>query len=90
MRRFLACLLLASSLAPLPAAAQAQSCGDLWYRRNAVYKAAGYCFKTARAIQAFGNAGCMYDGMDEVPLSPVQHRIVADIIAQERAWGCRD
>ena len=36
--------------------AQAQSCGELWYRRNSLYKQAGYCFKTARAIRTFGNA----------------------------------
>ena len=90
MRRSVICLIVAVCLAPCAAFAQAQSCGDLWYRRNAVYKAAGYCFKTARAIQAFGNAGCMYDDMNDIPLSPVQHRIVADIIAQERGWGCRD
>lgn len=90
MRRTAICLFSMSLLVPAAAMAQASSCGDLWYRRNAIYKAAGYCFKTARAIQAFGNAGCMYDSVDEVLLSPVQHRIVADIISQERAWGCRD
>ncbi len=28
-------------------------CDDLWYRRNAIYKAGGYCFKTPRAIAQF-------------------------------------
>ena len=34
-------------LAALPA--QAQGCEELWYRRNSLYKQAGYCFKTAGA-----------------------------------------
>jgi hypothetical protein len=68
--------------------ASAQSCGDLWYQRNSIYKQAGYCFKTARAISAFGNAGCSYDNVSDVPLSPRQGRIVAAIRAQERGIGC--
>jgi hypothetical protein len=69
--------------------AQAQSCGDLWYRRNSIFKEAGYCFKTGRAIRAFGNAGCQYDEEADVPLSPRQRRIVASIQAEERDLGCR-
>ena len=69
--------------------AQAQSCGDLWYRRNSIYKAAGYCFKTARAIRTFGNAGCSYDSEYALPLSPGQRRAVAQIIRAERNFGCR-
>jgi hypothetical protein len=69
-------------------AASAQSCGELWYQRNSIYKQAGYCFKTARAISAFGNAGCSYDEVSDVPLSPRQGRIVATIRAQERSIGC--
>lgn len=71
------------------ALAQGGSCDDLWYRRNAEYKQAGYCFHTARGIRAFGNAGCQFDNVEEVPLSPQSQRIVADILAQERAYGCR-
>lgn len=67
--------------------AQAQSCGDLWYRRNSIFKAAGYCFKTARAIRAFGNAGCSYDSEYDVPLSARQ-RALAAAIGEERALGC--
>lgn len=72
-----------------PARAQNGFCRDLWYRRNAIYKDAGYCFRTADAIRAFGNAGCQYDDMASVPLSPVDHRIVAGIVEQEREAGCR-
>lgn len=82
---------LAWSLAPLillAPAAQAASCGELWYARNAIYKEAGYCFRTARAIQAFGNAGCTFDNMNDVPLSARARAQVADIVAQERYQGC--
>ena len=72
------------------ALAQAQSCGALWYRRNAVYRVAGYCFKTARAIRAFGNMGCSFNDTNDVPLLPVQRQIVAETLAQERALGCHD
>jgi hypothetical protein len=69
--------------------AHAQSCDELWYLRNAIYKAAGYCFKTSRAISTFGNAGCMYDSENAVPLSADGRRQIADIIRSERAYGCR-
>jgi hypothetical protein len=49
MLRALACLSLVIGAVPILAwEAQAQSCGELWYRRNSIYKQAGYCFKTAR------------------------------------------
>jgi YARHG domain len=69
--------------------AQAQSCADLWYQRNSIFKEAGYCFRTPRGVRAFGNAGCLYDEESEVPLSDRQRRIVAQIRATERAYGCR-
>lgn len=72
----------------LPAPARADTCEDLWFSRNEVYKAQGYCFKTTRAIRAFGNAGCAYDALEEVPLSNAQRRMVADLAREERARGC--
>ena len=87
--RALACLSLVVGAVPILASeAQAQSCSELWYRRNSIYKQAGYCFKTARAIQAFGNAGCSYDSESDVPLSARQRGIVAAIREQERDLGC--
>ncbi|HEX8168072.1 MAG TPA: YARHG domain-containing protein [Beijerinckiaceae bacterium] len=68
--------------------AWAQSCGQLWYERNSIYKAAGYCFRTPRAIGVFGNAGCRYDSEYDVPLSARQRRRVEDIRAMERELGC--
>lgn len=68
--------------------AGAQSCEDLWIARNEIYKARGYCFRTARAISAFGNAGCQYDAIEDVPLSAHDRRVVADILRQERTRRC--
>jgi hypothetical protein len=72
------------------AGAAEASCASLWRERNQIYKDAGYCFKTARAIRAFGNAGCQYDSINDVPLSANQRAIVSDIVEQERMMGCRD
>lgn len=68
--------------------AVAQSCEDLWYQRNEIYKAQGYCFRTQRGISAFGNAGCQYDNVEDVPLSANQRRVIADIQRVERTRGC--
>jgi YARHG domain len=64
------------------------SCQALYLKRNGIYKQRGYCFKTAKAIKAFGNAGCSYDDIDDVPLSPDQHKAVARMRSTERAKGC--
>ncbi len=78
------CLL---SISVSPALA-AFPCDELWGERNAIYKDAGYCFRTERAIRAFGNAGCKYDELADVPLSARQRADIADIQRQERAAGC--
>ena len=87
--RALGCLsLVVGAVTIVASEAQAQSCSELWYRRNSIYKQAGYCFKTARAIQTFGNAGCSYDSEYDIPLSARQRGIVAAIREQERDQGC--
>ncbi len=63
-------------------------CEELWQNRNQIYKDAGYCFRTARAIRVFGNAGCQYDNLNFVPLSPVQRREIADIQRYENRRNC--
>ena len=87
MKRFGLSVIAVALVAATPAAAA--SCGELWYARNAVYKQAGYCFKTARAIRAFGNAGCVYDYEGAVPLTQQQRAYVANIVRQEQYQGCR-
>jgi Domain of unknown function (DUF4424)/YARHG domain len=64
------------------------SCDDLWSERNSIFKAAGYCFKTGRAIRQFGNAGCQYDNLADVTLSPNQQNLVNDISAEEAEQRC--
>src|SRR4030095_787097 len=54
-----------------------------------IYKEAAYASKPARPIRYFGNAGCSYDNERELPLSRATHARVAQIIAEERAYGCR-
>jgi hypothetical protein len=86
-KRFYATTAILAGVIFMPALAQA-SCSSLWYERNQIYKDAGYCFKTSRAIRAFGNSGCSFDDIDDVPLSARQRAIVRDIAAQERRMGC--
>lgn len=86
-----------SSLAALPAIGDAPaharsgavaSCDDLWYERNALYKAGGYCFRTARAIRTFGNAGCGYDPLEDVPLSANDRRRIGDLQRTAQQQDC--
>ena len=80
-------LVTAATLAAV-APAYAESCHELWTERNSYYKRAGYCFKTRRAIDYFGNGGCMYDSEGDLPLSPGERRRIAEITRLERASGC--
>ncbi len=73
-----------ASIIAVPASAQS-TCEQLWYSRNAIFKEAGYCFKTARAIRTFGNAGCQYDEQGDVPLSHRQRGDIDEIQRAERA-----
>jgi hypothetical protein len=45
----------------------ALDCGQLWYQRNAILWAAGYCFQERRAARIFGNAACAYDDVSVLP-----------------------
>ena len=64
------------------------SCDQLWFDRNSIFKAAGFCFKTPQAISAFGNAGCLYDNEYDVPLSQKDRDLVAAILGAERLRQC--
>jgi YARHG domain len=64
------------------------SCEQLWSGRNGIFKVAGYCFKTARAIAAFGNAGCVYDDIDAVRLSAEDQNLAEAIQRVEQAKAC--
>ena len=48
----------------------------------------GYCFKTSKAIKAFGNAGCLYDDAALVPLNKFEKYNVNAIKKVEKQKGC--
>ena len=56
--------------------------------RGVIFKAAGFCFKTSRAISALGNAGWRYDNEYKVPLSQKDRNLVEDIQREERYRRC--
>jgi len=89
MRIIVAAVLAGMATVVFAGSARAQDCDELWYERNAIYKRAGYCFKTQRAISTFGNAGCMYDNAEELPLTSRQRARIARIVRLERELGCR-
>ena len=83
---------LALAVAALVVAAQsarADECSELWFSRNRIYKSAGYCFKSSRALEVFGNAGCQYDDMRDVPLSESDRVAVGRYVREEAVLGCR-
>jgi YARHG domain len=77
-------------IASISAASAQSRCERLWVARNQIFKDAGYCFKTRRAIAYFGNAGCQYDSESRVPLSRGERARVARLQAEERELGCAD
>jgi len=62
------------------------SCQRLWVMRNRIYKNNGYCFKTRRGRNYFGNAGCW---TSNPRLSRAERNRVNAIRRAERAKGCR-
>jgi hypothetical protein len=85
-----AMLILAALIALIPQPVRAQgACQRLWVARNSIYKDNGYCFNTPRGVRYFGNAGCQYDDVRQVPLSRGERARVAEILAEEQALGCR-
>ena len=61
------------------------SCEQLWYERNAIYAAKGYCFKTQRARNVFGR-GCF---PPYGKLTPGEQRRVSNIEQWEVYQGCK-
>jgi YARHG domain-containing protein len=64
------------------------SCDQLWFTRNRIFKTAGYCFKTPRAISEFGNAGCLHDNENDVPLSQKDRNLIEAIHNAEHLRQC--
>ncbi|MEQ1577679.1 MAG: YARHG domain-containing protein [Hyphomicrobium sp.] len=67
---------------------ETRTCDSLWIERNAMFKGAGYCFQSPRAIKTFGNENCQYDSESDVPLSDNQRDRLRDVRTAERAKGC--
>jgi YARHG domain len=88
IRAFAAAAIITAATLAAPSSASAQTCQSLWVERNSYYKAAGYCFKTARAISYFGNGGCRFDNEASVPLSRAVRARIAEIIRLEHRLGC--
>ena len=65
------------------------TCDQLWVARNSIYKVHGYCFRTQRAIQHFGNAGCIHQSENDIPFTQAERTLIAQYLAQERAQGCQ-
>jgi hypothetical protein len=70
----------------LSTAAQADTCYELWYERNEIYDANGFCFKTKLGKETFDNSDCY---TDNVNLTPTEQRTVDQIRAEERRLNCK-
>ncbi len=72
------------NIAPTPAASGG-SCFDLWYERNSIFAARGYCFTSTQGKKHFDNSQCYTDTPD---LTASEKQRVNDIKAFEAAKGC--
>jgi hypothetical protein len=66
--------------------AMAESCYDLWFERNAIYDANGFCFSTSLGKRTFDNSDCY---TSNPKLSGPERRRIAQIQKAERRMGCR-
>lgn len=64
------------------------SCDGLWLQRNSIYRSAGFCFKTPKAVAAFGNTGCKFDEIRNVPLSDRDRQGIDEISKFEARLHC--
>ena len=59
------------------------SCQALYEVRNGIYFQNGYCFKTDRALDIFGDAGCWVDEQEDVKLSLVASNEPAQVFSRD-------
>lgn len=64
------------------------SCNALWEVRNQMYFENGYCFKTERTLDFFGDDDCIYEAAADVPLNKHERRNISTIVAVERQKHC--
>lgn len=75
--------------ADLPSKLYDATCGELWQLRNSAYHDNGYCFRSARGRRAFGNSGCTFKRVQDVPLSRNERTNIKRIIEVEKRRGCK-
>ena len=63
-------------------------CSALWELRNVIYYEAGYCFKTKRAINHFGNDQCEIDDAEDLDFSRIEQSNIDTIARVEKRKGC--
>jgi hypothetical protein len=68
--------------------AEKLGCDQLWTARNGIYHSRGYCFKTDRGRQEFGNENCIIDDEAQVPLNDCERANVKLIRSIEQRRGC--
>jgi hypothetical protein len=68
--------------------AEKLGCDQLWTVRNGIYHSRGYCFKTARGKEEFGNENCRFEDEAEVPLNDYERANVKLIRTIEKRRGC--
>jgi hypothetical protein len=73
-------------LVPGVAMAAQPSCYDLWYVRNAIYDAKGYCFKTELAQEVFDNSDCW---TNSPKLTKKELAAIEAIKDEEEDRGCK-
>jgi hypothetical protein len=64
------------------------SCGSLWELRNVIYFDHGYCFRTSRAIDFFGNDECEIDDAEDIEFSEIEQHNINAIVEVEDDKGC--
>ena len=82
---------LATSLVPAQAGdvqGDAYNCQELWVMRNQMYKDAGYCFSTTRAITYFGNGGCTTSNHADLVLSGQEQETLHAVKKSEVRQSC--
>lgn len=86
MRKLAIHVLAALSLGVSVQAAFADSCYDLWYERNEIFDANGFCFKSSLGKRVFDNSDCY---TDEPELSRAEQRRVDQIRREEKRLRCK-
>jgi hypothetical protein len=67
-----------------------KACDAMWEERNSYYKLRGYCFRTKRAVDRFGNDNCAEQDAAKVmeKFSPLERQRVGTIRTWEWIYGC--